>query len=132
MSKSEVSINVSKEELFKAFFESNLTFRVEIDKSDLWEYLKQIGEYNQFNPKKVYNNLGFLKNEDIRIEIGREYSPVIYITSYSKNGGLTRKSIDGDEKFIKKLEQKARKALADEINTENIKGIKFVTRIWFD
>lgn len=84
-----------------------------------------IGEYNEFHPDRVKAILNNLKDTIESIEIGREYSPVIYIyIPFYREG----KPIPPQE--MQKMVDKVKKAgwVADEID-EVVMG---TVRIWWD
>lgn len=118
---------MKQSELFKLFFENNLKFNVCIDSDKFQEYTKAIGEYGNFNPKKVNQVLGISARieKDIIIKIGREYSPVIYIEIFID------KSTNAEE-LTKKFRQYADKMRCDEFSANNFHDVKIEFRFWWD
>ena len=122
-----VKHELTNTELFKLFFENNLMFKVSIDNDQFKPLVKAIGEYNEFNPDRVIRVLLPLikTDEDIKISIGREFSPVIYLEKYiEKDTNL--------EEEKQKFDKIGKRLLADEISIDNVQDIKIKVRYWFD
>lgn len=122
-----VEHELTNTELFKLFFENNLMFRVSIDRDQFKPLVKTIGKYNEFASDRVIRVLFPLieTDEGIKIEIGREFSPVIYLEKY----------IERDTNFEKekqKFDKIGKRLLADEISIDNVQDIKIKVRYWFD
>ena len=65
-----------------------LTFRVAFnDRENAYAALEAIGDYNDFNGSAVANALrGAIRDRSTRITVGREGSPVVYVSVWGEDG----------------------------------------------
>lgn len=101
-----------------------------------------IGTYNQFDPAKIKEILTKFRGEVSSYEIGREYSPVIYVhlpywtnqREYADGKEQARISREETEKLTKDITHKfSGSGKADESYREECEGKPLSTiRIWWD
>lgn len=96
-------------------------FRVNVNRVEAAKAARIIGPYGEFNPEKVIRFLRSLPPRT-RLEIGREFSPVLYI--YAKRGFLSN-----EEKADLLRKAQAAELRADEIDLPK-SNVRF--RIWWD
>lgn len=145
--------------MFKLSLNHKMQFNPDWYEKEIKEYITVIDTYNAFNSKKVLDMLEKIDsiiprryynennpnngNRLYTIEIGREYSPVIYINIETKTLGKNNFNPELLPIITEEIENTAKKALADEISHEMINSddqntpenyswseLKF--RIWYD
>lgn len=102
---------------------------------DLIDFLGEIGEYNEFSPKRLISFVNNVEKKFKKIDprgkiywtFGREYSPVLYIEFQSF------KDMTKILKYLKRIEHPINFLSADEFNVMN-KGDSqnLKVRIWWD
>ncbi len=107
-----------------------------VDTDTAMELVDVIGGYNNFNPDLVKEAMKCFQGRVMRYEIGREYSPVIYIwlpywTHQRENSPLTSGEYipeDDQERLKKEIMQTFGRAGPDEVS----EWVKNVLRFWWD
>lgn len=103
----------------------NLNYRIECDSLDDFKgCLAIIDQYNEFNALTIIDALKVLEKYNLKYTIGREGSPVIYISASSISNDL--KYFHEDMQHFNVL------ALADEFDKENDSPWSNSYRLWFD
>lgn len=120
--------------LFDLSMQHRVEFRPDYSMEKIQEYIKAIGRYNAFEACRVLDMIDKIDsiipevyhgennpnngNRLWKIDIGREYSPVIYINIEVKALGKDRIHPDLQPIIINECKAAARKAAADEISHE--------------
>lgn len=155
----ESSLTKTKAEtIFNAVWDNTLDFQVELDWDVAMAFIDLIERYNDFESTKVKHaleliDLSIKRNEygpingmpnpnhgrrDIRIKVGRERSPVIYIERYEllRMGTPTHPLTSEKIEYIKSVMQEV--GIADEADceiqdyTSQGMGIRYKFRFWWD
>jgi len=140
------------QDVFDAVFPNSLDFRVQLPYSDAIEFIRLIGDYNNFQPGTVTDALERIDwliprthhatdhpdngQRNYRLSVGREGSPVIYIERYEF--GFLEQSVHRlSEATMQTICQEMELcALADEASVDVVElsgGSRKITfRFWWD
>lgn len=147
-----LSANPVADRIFDAVFDHSSEFRIRLDFDSAVSFIRRIGEWNEFQPEVVIEEL---ENIDRRIprtyygpgnpnngqrtytlSVGRENSPVIVLERYEFDHGAASRLSDGDIRAIcDTMEYIAR---ADEAHADvhelpaGFGGRKVTFRFWWD
>lgn len=121
-------------QMFENSLQHKMQFRPDYAMEDIHTYINAIGSYNEFNTEKVLTMIDKIDsliprayysetnpnngNRLWTMDIGREYSPVIYITIEVKSLGEDSFNPDIVPIIITEGEALAKEARADEISHE--------------
>ncbi len=145
-------------ELYNIFFQMSLNHKVELPYAEALRYLEAIGSYNEFQFKRVkamlyhldmmlpryteteVNNPNF-NNRQWKISVGREQSPVIYITFYafdSKGIFKLEEMVSNKERFgevavgFGKCDEFSMKVESLGAGISIVEAKKLTIRMWWD
>jgi hypothetical protein len=140
--------------MFDAVWDRSGHFSIEMEYDVAVQFIKRIGGYNEFTPPKVLKALEEIDeiipraqygegnpnngSRDYKIRVGREGSPVIYITRYELHRfGSPAMALDGEKVRLIEAAMKTEGA-ADEADTEitdhtaHGMGKSYEFRFWWD
>jgi len=107
--------------------------------ADAKKAIDKIGFYNKFDHARVNGALKLIRNDVSNVQVGREYSPVLYIHFPYWTGQKGNRHVRGmgeripDEVTKQNIEKAKRlfaNALADEIDVQDYDD--HVLRVWWD